>query len=394
MDPESLIKIRILLVEDDDDFCYALIPRLTKRGFDVSRVVSAEEALERVKDYNFDGIVADIKLPGINGIGFLAKVREYNKALPVVLITGYASLETAREAVRLDAAAYILKPLESIEDLLNPLYKATYGYRLVLENSRLINDLRAKLNELKKSERKYKNLFEAASDIIYTVTPDGIITSANKKVEKVTKYKREELMGKPVAELISPINDRMYQRKIQKILAGRLINEAEDVRIIMKDGRERLGEIGMRPIEEGGKITGIQCIVRDITERKQAEEKIRRAAEEWRATFDSITELVSIVDRNLRLIKVNKAFADTFGMKIKNIIGKTCHEVFRGVKHPYPLCSHQETMETQKPVTEEFFEPSLGVYLEVSTAPLIDKNGEIIGTVNIAKPKTSQNEKN
>jgi PAS domain-containing protein len=64
----------------------------------------------------------------------------------------------------------------------------------------------------------------------------------------------------------------------------------------------------------------------DITERKRAEEGIRRAAEEWTTTFDSITDLVSIVDTDFRIIRANKAFADTFKKTPAEIVGKTCYQ--------------------------------------------------------------------
>ena len=130
--------------------------------------------------------------------------------------------------------------------------------------------------------------------------------------------------------------------------------------------------------------------IRYSLERKQAEEKIERAAQEWRTTFDSITDLVSIHDKDFKLVRVNRAFADAVKMEPAEVIGKTCYELVHGTKGPPASCPHKQTLDTKKPHIAEFFEPHLGIYLEASTSPIFDENGEIIASVHIAKDITER----
>ncbi|MDO8567922.1 MAG: MASE3 domain-containing protein, partial [Dehalococcoidales bacterium] len=123
---------------------------------------------------------------------------------------------------------------------------------------------------------------------------------------------------------------------------------------------------------------------KEIAERKQAEEALARAAREWQATFDSISDLVSIQDTNFRLVKVNRAFARALGSTPEELSGKICYEVMHHTDEPVTSCPHCETLETGKPATREFFEPHLGAYLEVSTSPLRDDKGNVIGSAHIA----------
>lgn len=141
--------IKLLLVEDDEDFSQALVRRLKKRNIAVERAASAEAALEilAVKGKEFNAVVSDIKLTGMSGTGFLGKVRELHDSMPVIMLTGYASLESAREAVRLHAADYLLKPLENIEELIDPIQKAAYGYQLLQDNKQLIAELQQRVEE-------------------------------------------------------------------------------------------------------------------------------------------------------------------------------------------------------------------------------------------------------
>lgn len=162
----DMAHIKVLLVEDDESFGNAIIPRLEKRGLVVVRTASGEKALEEISNSKFDVIVSDIKLPGIDGVEFLTKVRRIDKEIPVILLTGYASLESAREAVKLNAFDYLLKPLEGIDELVDPIYKAVYGYKLFLENHRLIEELQTRIIELEFLAKKSRNMEEELKRMI------------------------------------------------------------------------------------------------------------------------------------------------------------------------------------------------------------------------------------
>ena len=129
---------------------------------------------------------------------------------------------------------------------------------------------------------------------------------------------------------------------------------------------------------------------REIIKSKQAEEKIKHAAEEWRTTFDSIKEPISIHDKDFRVVRANKAFAAAVGMEIGELLGKKCYEIIHATEEPWPTCPHQQTLESGKQMTEEFFEPRLRRYLEVSASPIFNDQNEVLGSVHIAKDITER----
>ncbi len=122
----------------------------------------------------------------------------------------------------------------------------------------------------------------------------------------------------------------------------------------------------------------------------RAKESEKRAAREWQLTFDSLSDMVSIQDRNCRLIRVNKAYANAVGMKPEDLNGKYCYAVLHHAEHTIENCPHQETMRTKKTATREMYEPELGIFLEVTTSPIIDDIGEVSGSVYIAKNITKR----
>ena len=124
--------------------------------------------------------------------------------------------------------------------------------------------------------------------------------------------------------------------------------------------------------------------------RKRAEDRIKQSAKEWETTFDSIIDMVSIHDANFRLIRVNGKFAETFKKEPEELIGKQCYEIFHRTGEAIADCPYKKMMETKEPSMMEYYEPGMGMNLEVTASPLLDKNGEIIGCVHVARDITAR----
>ena len=117
------MKTRVLIVDDEKEFVELVSQRLTMRDYDVTAAFSGEEALETVKKYNFDIVVLDVLMPGINGIETLREIKRIKPLTEVILLTGHAAVDTAIEGMKLGAYDYLTKPCE-ISDLVTKLNKA------------------------------------------------------------------------------------------------------------------------------------------------------------------------------------------------------------------------------------------------------------------------------
>lgn len=106
------MKIRVLIVDDEKDFTDSLTERLALRDFDVSKAYSGEEAMELVRDYNYDVVILDVAMPGIDGIQALREIKSIKPLIEVIMLTGHATVETAIEGMKLGAFDYLLKPTE------------------------------------------------------------------------------------------------------------------------------------------------------------------------------------------------------------------------------------------------------------------------------------------
>lgn len=107
-----MMKARLLLVDDEEHFIHPLSERLSMRDYDVTIAMSGEEALEKIKGYNYDVVVLDVDMTGINGIETLKEIKVIKPLIEVIMLTGHGTVKTAVEGMKLGAMDYILKPCE------------------------------------------------------------------------------------------------------------------------------------------------------------------------------------------------------------------------------------------------------------------------------------------
>jgi CheY-like chemotaxis protein len=147
-----------LLVIDDEEMMLSLFEAvMAEYGHAVATASSGREGIEMVRRGEFDVVISDIKMPDMTGIGVLEAVRQISEEIGVVLITGYASLETAVDAIRLGADAYLFKPFEDFErDVLKPIEQIAKRYALRRENERLGAALNEANEHLKRTNQEYR----------------------------------------------------------------------------------------------------------------------------------------------------------------------------------------------------------------------------------------------
>src|SRR5574342_243686 len=102
---------RLLIIEEEDTLCQSLQRVLSREGYEVDVAESAESAFKLLEKKTYDLIITDIILPGSSGIELLAKYRKQNPSQKVIIITAYASMVTAVEAIKAGACDFIIKPL-------------------------------------------------------------------------------------------------------------------------------------------------------------------------------------------------------------------------------------------------------------------------------------------
>ncbi|MEM3731709.1 MAG: PAS domain S-box protein [Candidatus Bathyarchaeia archaeon] len=175
---------------------------------------------------------------------------------------------------------------------------------------------------LLESERRYENLIENLSEVVYTLsTEHGIITSLNKAFEKLTGWKREEWIGKSFAPLVHPDDLPIAMETFQKALRGER-SPPYELRILSKSGDYLIGEFTSAPLFENGKIVGEMGVARDITQRKLMEEALREREELFRLVIENSHSGVVIVGDNHKIVYVNDELCRVFGYSKEELVGQ------------------------------------------------------------------------
>jgi len=114
--------VKVLIVDDEQDFATALAERLRLRGYEATAIFSPDDALATTKEMQPDVVLLDLRLPGVSGIEMLMTMREFVPGVEIILLTGHLDLAQRIQGMRLDAFEYIMKPIE-IADLINKIEK-------------------------------------------------------------------------------------------------------------------------------------------------------------------------------------------------------------------------------------------------------------------------------
>ena len=240
------------------------------------------------------------------------------------------------------------------------------------------------------TEGLFETLAEKSPVGVYIVQ-DGKFCYANPAFQSCVGYRENELAGMDSLEFVFPEDREVVRQNAMQMLKGELTS-AYQFRVIHKTGCVRWVMESVSSIQYCGRRATLGNYM-DITERKEAEEAIKQVAQEWRQTFDAIGDAISIHGKDYRIQRANKAFADMFHIEPHQVVGKHCYELHRG-KKPIAGCPHQQTLATKEPAVTEFYESHMGKHLLESTSPILDKQGEVVGTVHVTRDVTRQKQQN
>ncbi len=132
-------KARILIVDDEPGMCEFLEYLLEGEGYEVSTALSGAEGLLQLEENGFALVLADIKMPGMDGIELLRRVREVDKNVVFVVMTAYASMETAIKAIKYGAYDYLGKPFDDTDKILAVIERGMVRYQELVAEERLIS---------------------------------------------------------------------------------------------------------------------------------------------------------------------------------------------------------------------------------------------------------------
>ena len=199
----------------------------------------------------------------------------------------------------------------------------------------------------------------------------------------------QEFVGAPLADVLPPSEPQ----NVETLRA--FIRSHYRLRDYLTQDRDPQGN--MRWFEssatgaiEDGCLVRAWIVQREVTEQRLMHEEILKAAEEWQSTFESIEDMVMIVDRHLRVIRVNKASHPLFDVADEEIVGKKCYVTLHATDCPLKDCPVLKTFITNRPEEMEFFDEQRKSWYLISAHPVRDDQGNVEAAVHIIKDITER----
>jgi two-component system sensor kinase FixL len=256
------------------------------------------------------------------------------------------------------------------------------------------NMLRAAMlsDDLRESEARYRGLFEGAMEGMYRTSLKEKYTVANPAFAKMLGYDSLQDAALAFEDTARDIwvNPNERSQFVERLDKSGIIRGYE-CQFKQKDGAKIWVSISSQIVQgPDGQILYVEGFVEDITDRKRMETAIRQAADEWQATFDSIPNLVMILDPDCRIVRVNAAAKSFLGLPAERILGSRCHTLMHGIEEPVEGCPFVRTMRSKKHEETEFYFEARNVWLRISTDPILNEKGEIRHIVHSAKDITNE----
>ena len=275
------VRPRVLVVDDEPLILEGLTRLLATRGYDAFPAQGGCDALIAIGKQQFDIVLLDLGMPDLNGNEVLRFIADRGVDTPVIVVSGESSIDAAIIALRAGACDFVRKPYES-EELLRRIDNTLTRSRLEKENNHI-------LQRLQQSEKWHRFLVNNSPDFIYTLDPQGHFTFVNDRLEGLTGFLRNELMGQHYSMLIDDddisraenvFNERRAGDRSTRNIELRLKCKSGAIRPRLMQGRNKSVELTATGMYENDKnpferrFIGSYGVVKDISERKQAEETV------------------------------------------------------------------------------------------------------------------------
>ena len=246
--------------------------------------------------------------------------------------------------------------------------------------------------DLRRSEERYRTLVENSPDGITVTDLKGNVLLMSHQAAKMHGYKdpREVLSMKLNGfDLIAPGHQKRVSEDLKKTFKQGYIKNIE-YPLLKRDGTTFPALLSTSMTRDAcGKPTGFLTQLKDITELKEAQEKIQRVADEWEKTFNSISDVIFIHDNDYNILRVNDAFASSVKLNPEDINDHKCYRIIYQAEKPCSKCPFEITKQSRRAHTEEISDQHVPPLL-VTTSPLFNSEGKILGAVHVGRDLAKQ----
>lgn len=300
---------KILLIEDEPD-ATEIIKELiagADNSYDVDWAQTLGSGLEALDREEIDLILLDLALPDSRELETLIRVQRHAPDCPVVILTATADEAVATQAVKLGAQDYLFK-----SDLNRQILHRSIRYAIERHSADAA---------LKRSEKRFRALFENSWDGVLLKDSSGVIRYASPAITRILGYGIDEIVGTQALDYLHPDDLPMVERVMSRLESQPGFSLTFEHRFAHRDGTWRWIECTSTNLLDDPSVGSIVCNLRDITENKAAEQTLRKREEFYRALIENSWEGVLLLSSAGRILYSS--------VSAERILGKPADEVVR-----------------------------------------------------------------
>ncbi len=276
------IKPKILLIDDDYDIQETIKALLENENFEVYACSTAQEAHYLMQQHRFATLLIDIYLPDTDGLEFIQNLQAKEINVPAVVITGSSDIEKAQKAIRIGVFDYLVKPIKN-RQLLQVINNSVMQYFLQQERQDLekqknlyqkhLEELVAqKVEELKESEIKYKNLVEQSLIGVFVLQDDKFQYLNRKAMELLGGDSTEQFYSKNILDFFKGNHRQQLQEKLNQCLSGESPHAQLTLPAQLPDGSQPILRLWFAAIQFQ-KRPAIEGLVIDVSDQVKAQQR-------------------------------------------------------------------------------------------------------------------------
>jgi len=186
-------QMRILVVDDEPRICHLIEELLKLEGYQIDVSFSGTDALDMIRRYNYQMLITDLKMPGLDGLELIQKAKEQNPEIRTIMVTGYTTVDTAVQSLRHGVDDYITKPF-NIFELKKTVKQTLHTHQVAHENIQLLKDLKKASIDLKSHEQEL-------SEKVY-ITSEQLAETNKKLVQRVNELDTINEISKVITSVL------------------------------------------------------------------------------------------------------------------------------------------------------------------------------------------------
>ncbi len=259
----------------------------------------------------------------------------------------------------------------------------------VVASLRDVTDERRARDAVAQSEARYRNLFETATDAIYTLDPNGDFTSVNQATCDISRYPREELLGRSAFPLLEESEHALVKAHFRAALDGE--SRRYECHFRTYDGEPRLLSVTNTPIRGREAVMGVLGIARDITDERQRAEALQRSKARYSRLVETASDAIFTIDAEGRFTSLNRALERSVGRERSTLFGQRFTEVVDPRDRQACWAAFERTMRGERTRLEFRYVHSSGESRDGSiiTTP-IQEGGSITGGLGVVRDITDE----